>query len=87
MPELCRFWGLLIKIQYQDHSPPHIHVWYGGKDRATIGIRSRRVLQGSLPSAKLTLVLAWILLHEDELEVAWERAKTGKNPGKIDPLR
>lgn len=38
MPELCRFLGIIIKMQFDDHDPPHIHVWHGGKYRAKVGI-------------------------------------------------
>ena len=87
MPELSRFFGLLIKIQYRDHDPPHIHVWYGGKDRATVDIYDAVMLQGDLPRSQYALVAAWIYLHQQELEDAWNGSRSGKKPRKISPLR
>jgi hypothetical protein len=87
MPELSRFFGLLIKIQYRDHNPPHVHVWYGGKDRAIIDISGAEILRGGLPRSQYALVAAWIYLHQQDLEDAWETSRAGKKPRKISPLR
>jgi len=86
MPELCRFYGIIIKIQSREHLPPHIHVWYAGHDSATIRIRDGTVLRGKLPKPQLSCVLAWIRLHQDELMDAWDLASRRMDPGKIDPL-
>ena len=86
MPELCRFLGLIIKIQYKDHSPPHVHAWYGGRDRATVLIRDGSISRGSLPRPQSLSVGAWIYMHNDELLDAWEKASHGRRPGKIAPL-
>jgi hypothetical protein len=86
MPEICRFLGLLIKIQYRDHCPPHIHVWYGRRDRATIDISDVSVMRGKLPRPQLTCVLAWVYLHQQELLLDWDRAARGERPERIAPL-
>jgi hypothetical protein len=87
MPELSRFLGLLIKIQFQDHTPPHIHVWYGKRDRATIAIEDGSVLAGNLPRPQLMCIGAWVYMHQNELMDAWERASHHLAPRKISPLR
>ncbi len=86
MPELCRFYGIIIKIQFKDHGPPHIHVWYAGEDCSTIRIFDGAVLRGMLPKPQMSCVLAWIRLHQDELMDAWDLASRRLDPGKIDPL-
>jgi len=53
MPEISRFYGIVITINYLDHMPPHFHARYGG-DRATVSI-DRVLLSGSLPSRGLVL--------------------------------
>jgi hypothetical protein len=32
MPELSRFYGLTIRMYYDEHPPPHFHVSYQGVD-------------------------------------------------------
>ena len=86
MPELCRFLGLIIKIQFRDHSPPHIRVWYGGHDRASIRIKDGSIYRGSLPRPQLLFVGAWAYLHQDELMEAWDMASRNRHPGRIAPL-
>jgi len=45
MPELSRFFGVIVMMFYDDHPPPHFHVRYGSQTsrlhRLTSG--SRRV--------------------------------------------
>jgi hypothetical protein len=86
MPELSRFLGLLIKIQYRDHAPPHIHVWYGGRDRAIVSIADGSILEGSLPRPHVFHVGSWVYQHGGELRDAWERVSRDLKPRKIAPL-
>ena len=86
MPELSRFFGLIIKIQFKDHGPPHIHVWYGGRNRATVRISDGTLLHGRLPRPQLLFVGAWVYLYHEELLDAWERASHHLDPGRIPPL-
>ena len=85
MPELARFYGIIIRIFFADHPPPHIHAYYGSHE-ALISLRDLSILAGSLPSRALGLVVEWAHLHREELHDAWERASTHEDPGKIDPL-
>ncbi|GHT79955.1 hypothetical protein FACS1894104_5300 [Actinomycetota bacterium] len=88
MPELSRFYSIVIKMLFSDigqHNKPHIHALYNEYD-ASIGIDGE-LLAGSLPVKQLKLVLAWIAIHEDELYAAWNKAVRNEPFGKIDPLR
>jgi len=88
MPELCRFYNIVIKMLYSDntqHHKPHIHV-YHNEHAATVGMDGE-LLAGSLPVKQLRLVLAWITIHEDELYAAWNKAVRDEPFGKIEPLR
>ena len=85
MPELCRFYGIIIRIYFDDHSPPHFHAFYG-EDEALVGIDSLDVLHGSLPARAQSLVAEWASLRQVELQAAWARAKRLEPPGKIAPL-
>ncbi len=84
-PELCRFYGIIIRLYFDDHAPPHSHASYGG-DEAVVAIDSLAVIHGNLPSRAQSLVREWALLHQVELQEAWKKAKQLQPPGKIDPL-
>jgi hypothetical protein len=92
MPELSRFYGIVIAMFYRDHNPPHIHA-YGGKSRrhpdwaAQFLIDDGSVLDGEAPDVAVRLIKDWVDLHRDELFDAWDRAVAGQVPGKVAPLR
>ena len=85
MPELCRFYGIVIRMYFADHGPPHFHASYGG-DEALVGIDNLAVLHGRLPPRARDLVVEWASLHQAELREAWNRASNLTPPGKIAPL-
>jgi hypothetical protein len=85
MPEVSRFYGIVIKIYFGDHNPPHFHAEYG--DYAiVIGIGSLAVIAGEFPPRAMGLVSEWALLRQRELTAAWERARRLEAPGPIAPL-
>jgi hypothetical protein len=85
MPELCRFYGIIIRMYFDDHAPPHFHAIYSG-DEAVISIENLAVLRGNLPARAKGLVIEWASMRQSELREAWNRAKQLEPPGKIDPL-
>ena len=85
MPEICRFYGIVIKVFFNDHSPPHFHAQYAGYE-ALIDIRTRAVISGNLPDRALGLVGEWVVLHRDELLSLWEKAQSLEPLHKIAPL-
>ncbi len=85
MPELCRFYGISIRLNFLDHNPPHFHVFYGEYE-AVVEIKSIRVVQGRLPPRARRLVEEWASLHQDDLMAAWIRAQRSEPPGRIAPL-
>ena len=66
MPEISLFYGIRITMYYDDHNPPHFHAKYN-ENKAIVEIYNARILKGSLPSRQLKLVLAWCVIHQDEL--------------------
>ncbi|MGN0608343.1 MAG: DUF4160 domain-containing protein [Oscillospiraceae bacterium] len=88
MPELSRFMGIIIKMLFKDtgqHNKPHIHVYYGEYE-ASVGIDGE-LLAGSLPVKQLKLVNAWLIIHEEEVYAAWNKAVKGEAFERIEPLR
>lgn len=86
MPEVSRFYGIVIAIFFNDHNPPHFHARYGG-EKVAIDIRSMEVLEGSIAPRALGLVIEWASQHQDELMEDWELAAQDQQPRKIEPLR
>ena len=85
MPEVCRFYGIVISIYYNDHGPPHFHARYGD-NQAVIGIDSLTMLQGRLPPRARGLVVEWGSLRQAELWSAWLSARRGDPISRIAPL-
>ncbi len=85
MPEVCRFYGIVIRIYTDDHSPPHFHAVYG-EHEALVGIENLEFVRGALPGRARRLVMEWASLHRSELRDAWQRARNLEPPGKIAPL-
>lgn len=85
MPEISRFYGIVIRMFFDDHNPPHFHAFYGGSE-ALIGINSCAVISGSLPPRALGLVVEWATQHREELLEDWERAGRHIPLSKIEPL-
>jgi hypothetical protein len=85
MPEISRFFGIVIRMFFNDHAPPHFHAEYG-EHEALIEIESLAVYAGSLPNRALALVREWASLHRDELRQDWTLARSGQVPARIAPL-
>jgi hypothetical protein len=74
MPEVSRFYGIIVRFYYRDHPPHHFHAIYG-EHEALIEIESGAIYLGSLPRTALDLVNAWRALHLAELRENWDRAR------------
>lgn len=85
MPEVSRFYGIVIKIYFGDHVPPHFHAEYA-EFEARIAIDSLAVISGDLPARAMGLVIEWATLHKADLQVQWQRAIALEPLGKIEPL-
>jgi hypothetical protein len=85
MPELCRFYGIIIRMFSGDHPPPHFHAVYQGEE-VQVNLLTLEVLRGDLPQRALALVLEWAVLHRDELRDAWEATSHNQEPDRIKPL-
>jgi Domain of unknown function (DUF4160) len=85
MPEISRFYGIVIKMFFRDHNPPHFHAEYGD-DEALIDIRTLDVIEGELPKRARILVSEWALDHKDELLENWNNARKPQELIPIKPL-
>ena len=85
MPEISRFYGIIIYMYIDDHNPPHFHVWHEGYE-ATITIEDG-IITGSLPRRALRLVYEWLDLHHEELMENWRLLSNSEAARKIEPLK
>jgi hypothetical protein len=85
MPELSRFYGIVVKMYYNEHQPPHFHAEYGG-DEMVVNIDTLAVVAGRLSARATGLVMEWASQRRVELREAWNRARDMRPLGKIAPL-
>ena len=85
MPEISRFFGIIITLYYNDHPPPHFYVRYG-KQKAIVGINPLTILTGELSNRTWNLVKEWALEHQAKLLANWELARLVQTLEPIEPL-
>lgn len=85
MPEISRFFGIVIAIYFNDHAPPHFHAKYG-EHKAKIAIADGTVIDGRLPKRALSLVEEWRKLQADDLSRSWAAIMERRSFEKIEPL-
>lgn len=85
MPEISRFFGIIVQMYYADHNPPHFHVRYA-EQKALITIETLAVLRGRLTPRALALVIEWATLHQAELMEDWALAREEAQLNPIAPL-
>ena len=85
MPEISRFYGIIIKMYFDDHWPAHFHAEYG-EHQVIVSINTLAVIAGRLPARAMGMVTEWTSLHQEELKAAWQKAKNLEPVGRIEPL-
>src|ERR1051325_1500197 len=84
MPEISRFFEIVIRMFFVDHAHPHFHAYYG---ESSIAVETDGDgIRGSFPPHRLTLVFEWRDAYRDELRENWERLRRGEAPLEISPL-
>lgn len=86
MPTISEFYGILIRMFYNDHSPPHFHAVYG-EHELLVTISPIGVLEGQAPARVRSMVLEWAAQHQAELLADWERCRQNQRPLPINPLQ
>lgn len=86
MPTISIFFGIAIKMFFDDHNPPHLHAEHQG-EMAVFDFRGN-ILRGDFTSrTAVRLVREWIDLHQPELESNWTEMQAGREFHRIDPLK
>jgi hypothetical protein len=87
MPEISRFYGIIIYMFAKDHNPPHFHAKYGDQI-GIFNIATGTLMEGKLPKRAIRLVEDWIELHRDELIENWKTSQSDSPEfKKIEPLQ
>lgn len=82
------FFGIIVRMQSEKggrHNKPHVHALYGDNE-IIVGIDGD-VLEGCFPKKQMKLLLAWMAIHEEELQANWKLLSNGDGYFKIEPLR
>lgn len=79
MPEITRFYGIIIKLFFGDHSPPHFHAVYG-EHVGLFNIDTLEMMEGDLPNRAKNLVIEWATMHKHELKKMWDSQEFCKLP-------
>jgi hypothetical protein len=85
VPELSRFFGIVVYLNSSDHPPPHFHPRYGGRG-VSVDIGTLRIRGVALRGRAMGLVIEWASLHQAELLQAWGAVRRGQRAGRIAPL-
>ena len=81
MPEITRFYGIVIKMYFKpkEHEPSHIHALYG-EYMGEFNIMTGEMPEGDLPKKAQELVREWLALHQQDLQSMWETQLIKKLP-------
>lgn len=84
MPTISMFYGILVRMYYDDHNPPYFHAFYN-QYKAIFNFEGE-IIDGKMPSKQTKLIIAWSEIHKDELWANWELAKNSEVLFNIAPL-
>jgi hypothetical protein len=79
MPEVTRFYGIVVKLFFGDHPPPHFHVVYG-EYNALFNIETLEMIEGDLPNRASKMVIEWATRYQTELLEMWQTQQFNKLP-------
>ena len=86
MPTISTFYGIIIRMFFADHAPPHFHAEYA-EYKAVVDIQLLKISEGFLPRRAAQLVLDWAELHQAELMRDWDLCRVRQTPDPIAPLK
>ena len=86
MPTICMFRGIKVCIYWKDHMPPHFHAFYSSSE-VLVSIEELEVLEGTMASKQLKMLLGWAAFHQVELRENWELAREKQDLSAIEPLK
>ena len=85
MPTISWFYGISIRMFFNDHAPPHFHAFYG-RHEAQVSIETGQIVNGSLPAKQHRLVREWVMRYRGRLMEAWTLVRSDTTPERIPGL-
>ena len=85
MPVISSFFVIIIRMNFREHNPPHLHAEYQGNN--AVFNFDGEITEGTMPNKQKKLIVAWIEIHKDELIANWQLIQNKEDYFKIDPLR
>ena len=79
MPEIARFYGIIIKLFFGDHPPPHFHAVYG-ECVGLFDMDTLEMIEGDLPRRAEKLVIEWAKINKEEMKKMWDAQEFRKLP-------
>ena len=81
MPEISRFYGIVIKMFFKpkEHEPSHVHALYG-EYAGIFDLKTLEMTEGDLPQKAQSIVKEWLQLNTEKLEKMWNSQKIEKLP-------
>lgn len=84
MPTISMFYGIIIRMYYDDHNPPHFHAFFG--EYKGLFNFDGELIDGNMPKSKIKLISAWALIHKEDLIANWKLAEDNEKLYNINPL-
>ena len=85
LPTISFFYGIVIRMYFRDHDPPHFHAAYG-EHEALVSIQGAVILNGKLPARTARLVKDWAMARQAQLRDNGQRARAGEPLERIAGL-
>ena len=81
MPEISRFYGIIIRMFFKpkEHEPSHIHAYYGER-LGIFDLQTFEMVEGNLPNKAQELIRLWMTVYKDDLLKMWQEQKIDKLP-------
>lgn len=86
MPIVSMFYGIIIRLNVNEHNPPHIHAEYAGY-RACFDIKTGKMTVGEMPERQTRFIQVWMDIHQEELLADWQIAQEHAEVFRIEPLK
>jgi hypothetical protein len=85
MPIISAYFGIVIRMFYREHEPPHFHAEYQGQ-QAKFSFDGKMTAGNIASKTARRLIRQWASLHRRELETNWKEMKAGRSLERIAPL-
>mgnify|MGYP001566021829 CR=1 FL=1 len=85
MPEVSRFFGIVVRMFFDEHPPAHFHADYA-EFSAVVRVQPIEVLESTLPPRAVSMVLEWAARNQAGLIDNWERLHSGQAVRRLPPL-